>query len=126
MDADQEARRQKKQRLLCELAEIAIEEQVEAGVFLETPHYSIIELQAMTLGRELSREAQERAAREVAANCETKAACPTCRSPCPVETSKRQVTSIDGPVELIETTCHCLKCRRSFFPSTQSDGHRQS
>lgn len=126
MDAGQEARQQKKQRLLRELAEIAIEEQVAEGVFLETPHYSIIEHQARTLGRELSLQAQERAAREVAANCETKAACPTCRSACRVETTKRQVTSIDGPVELIETTCHCRKCRRSFFPSTPSDGDRQS
>ena len=126
MDAGQEARQQKKQRLLRELAEIAIEEQVEEGVFLGTPHYSIIELQARTLGRELSCQAQERAAREVAANCETEAACPTCRSPCRVETNKRQVTSIDGPVELIETTGHCLKCRRSFFSSTPSAGNRQS
>ncbi len=82
MDAGQEARQQKKQRLLRELAEIAIEEQVAEGVFLETPHYSIIEHQARTLGRELSLQAQERAAREVAANCETQAACPTCRSVC--------------------------------------------
>ena len=126
MDAGQETRQQKKQRLLRELAEIAIEEQVQEGVFLETPHYSIIELQARTLGRELSCKAQERAVREVAANCETTVACPTCRSPCRVETNKRQVTSIDGPVELIETTCYCRKCRRSFFPSAASAGHRRS
>ena len=126
MDAVQEARQQKKQQLLRELAEISIEEQVEEGVFLETPHYSIIERQAMTLGRELSLKAQERAAREVAANFETKAVCPTCRSPCQVETQKRQVTSIDGPVELTESICHCRKCRRSFFPSAESAGHRQS
>ena len=124
MDAKQEARGQKKQQLLRELAELAIEEQVETGVFLETPHYSIIEAQAATLGRELSRAAQERAAREVAACCETQVACPTCQSACPVEPSKRQVTSIDGPVELTETICHCRLCRRSFFPPASGDGNR--
>ncbi len=123
MDADQEALRQEKQRLLTRLAEIQIEEMVEEGVFLGTPHYSIIELQAATLGRELSRKAQQRGAREVAANCETQAACPTCQSSCQVETKKRQVTSIDGPVELAETVAHCRECRRSFFPSTPSDGN---
>jgi len=117
MDADREARQQKKQQLLNELAELEIEEMVDEGVFLGTPHYSIIECRAMTLGRELSREAQERGACEVAANCATQAACPTCRSSCQVETKKRQVISRDGPVELTETVAHCQTCRRSFFPS---------
>ncbi len=122
MDAAQQARSKKKKELLIQLAELMIEEQVEEGVFLNTPHYSIIELAAANLGRELSREAQERAAREVAANCEQKANCPTCNSPCDVEVLERQVTSMTGPVELAETTAHCKKCRRSFFPSKGSDG----
>ena len=122
MDAVQEAREQEKQRLLTRLAELQIEEQVSEGVFLGTPHYSIIELQAATLGRELSRKAQERGAREVAANCKTQAACPTCRSPCQGETKKRQVTSIDGLVELTETVARCRHCRRSFFPSASCVG----
>ena len=62
MDADLEARQGEKQQLLARLAELQIEEMVEEGVFLETPHYSIIELQAATLGRELSRKAQQRGA----------------------------------------------------------------
>ena len=123
MDADQEARQQRKQHLLRELAELQIEEMVDEGVFLGTPHYSIIERQASTLGRELSRKAQQRGAREVAANCEARAACPRCHSSCQVETRKRHVTSIDGPVELVETVAHCRKCRRSFFPSTDRDGN---
>jgi len=123
MDADLEARQGEKQQLLARLAELQIEEMVEEGVFLETPHYSIIELQAATLGRELSRKAQQRGAREVAANCDAQATCPTCQSSCQVETKERPVTSIDGPVELVETVAHCRKCRRSFFPSTSGDGN---
>jgi len=123
MDAAQDSRQQRKRELLRELAEINIEEQVEAGVFLETPHYSIIERAAMTLGRELSRQAQERAAREVAARCEPQAVCPTCGALCEVRTETRPVASLDGPVEVTETAADCKACRRSFFPSASGDGN---
>lgn len=123
MDAAQDSRQQRKRELLRELAEINIEEQVEAGVFLETPHYSIIERAAMTLGRELSRQAQERAAREVAARCELQAACPTCGALCDVRTETRPVASLDGPVEVTETVADCGACRRSFFPSASGAGN---
>ncbi len=117
MDAARKAREAKKKELLNQLAELMIEEQVEQGVFLETPHYSIIERQAVTLGRELSRKAQERGAREIAANCAPQAVCPRCQTMCRVDTKTRRVTSLDGPVELTETIAHCRRCRRSFFPS---------
>jgi hypothetical protein len=120
MDATQQAREAKKKELLRQLAELMVEEQVEQGLFLETPHYSIIERQAVTLGRELSRQAQERAAREIAANCDSKVACPDCDSLCQVETKTRDVISIDGPVALTETIAHCHRCRRSFFQSPAS------
>ena len=123
MDAAQQARADRKKELLRELAELAIEEQVEDGVFLGTPHYSVIERMAVTLGNELSRQTQERAAREVAACHPTEAACPTCRAPCAVETEQRPVQSISGPVELTETVAHCRQCRRSFFPSAGSAGN---
>jgi hypothetical protein len=122
MDAKTEARQCRKQELLLELAELMIEEQVEAGVFLGTPHYSVIEIAAMNLGRELSRQAQERAAREVTACCEGQAACPVCRTVCEVRVEKREVTSLSGPVELAETVADCPRCQRSFFPSTGGDG----
>ena len=122
MDAVRETREEKRKRLLNELAEFMIEEQVEQGVFLETPHFSIIERQAITLGRELSRQAQERGAREVAANCDSQVPCPTCQSICPVEPGTRPVTSLDGPMELTEMVAHCHTCRRSFFPSASRDG----
>jgi len=122
MDAARKARQKKRTELLNQLAEIMIEEQVEQGVFLETPHYSIIERAAVTLGRRLSRQAQQRAAREVAANCPAQAACPTCQSSCDVTTENRLTTSIDGSIELTETVAYCRKCRRSFFPSAGGDG----
>mgnify|MGYP006969396492 CR=1 FL=1 len=124
MDAVQQAREERKSQLLQQLAEIMIEEQVEQGVFLETPHYSIIERQAITLGRDLSRRAQERGAREVAANCEAEVACPACQSRCSVELERRQVTSLDGSVELTEAVAYCRPCRRSFFPSASRVGDR--
>lgn len=122
MDAEKHTRQGRKKELLLELAELMIEEQVEEGVFLGTPHYSVIELAAVNLGRELSREAQQRASREVAANCASQAACPTCKTACDVGIVKREVTSISGPVELAETVADCPKCRRSFFPSAGGDG----
>jgi hypothetical protein len=122
MDAAQQARSEEKQKLLVRLAELMIEQQVEEGVFLGTPHYSIIELAAANLGRELSREAQQRAAREIAAGYEQKADCPTCHSSCDVRSERRQVTSVSGPIDLTETVADCPKCRRSFFPSTCGDG----
>lgn len=124
MDAVQQVRQEKKRKLLTQLAELMVEEQVEQGLFLETPHYSIIERQAVTLGRELSRQAQERAAREIAAHCDSEAACPECESTCPVETRTREVISIAGPVELTETVARCRRCRRSFFPSAPGAGDR--
>ena len=122
MDAARQAREERKEELLRELAEINVAEQVEEGVFLETPHFSIIERAAAHLGRQLSRQAQERAAREVAANCETQAACPGCQTLCDVETKNRFITSGDGPVEVSEAFARCQKCRRSFFPSAGSAG----
>lgn len=119
MDAVREGR---KKELLKELAELLIDEQVEQGVFLETPHYSLIERQAVTLGRRLSREAQERAVREVTACCPSQVVCPTCQSVVQVKTEVREIRSLDGPVEMTETVANCGRCQRSFFPSTGRDG----
>jgi hypothetical protein len=126
MDAAPNSHDEEKQRLLTRLAELMIEEQVEQGVFLGTPHYSIIERAAMKLGRDLSRQAQERGAREVAARCAAEVACPSCQAMCRVEVKKRKVTSTDGPVELTETVAFCCRCKRSFFPSAGGVGHGQS
>jgi len=122
MDAVRVAREAKRQELLLQLAELMVEDQVEEGVFLETPHYSVIELAAMHLGHQLSRQAQQRAAREVAARCPAEANCPTCDAACVVQTQTRQVRSLSGPVEMTETVAHCRRGRRSFFPSACGPG----
>jgi hypothetical protein len=122
MDAAQQARLDRKKELLTELAELMIEEQVAEGVFLGTPHYSVIERAAVHLGRELSCQAQERGAREVAANCSPDVPCPTCQTLCRVEVKTRDVKSIHGLVKLPECVANCPQCRRSFFPSTRSYG----
>lgn len=122
MDAYQQARAERKRQLLRELAELEVAEMADAGQFDETPHFGVIERAASELGKELSREAQERAVREVAAVGEAQTACPTCGALCDVTTKCRTVNSIDGPVELTECVADCRQCRRSFFPSADSDG----
>ena len=117
MDADRKVRQERKKELLRELAEIQIEELRDEGVFIGTPHYGIFERAASALGRQLSRETQRRSVCEVRAECAETVACPTCGTRCQVETKRRQVTSIDGPVMLDEATARCGACRRSFFPS---------
>lgn len=123
MDAAQQGREEERKRLLNRLAELMIEDQVEEGVFLGTPHFSVVEAAAVKLGNQLSRKAQERAAGEIAANCGCTAPCPTCDSECEVTSQKRDVTSTSGVLGMIEATAHCHKCRRSFFPSASSDGN---
>jgi len=122
MDAGRQSREERKQELLRQLAELEIEELTEQGVFLGTPHYGVLERAASSLGRELSREAQQRAVGEVRAECPEEAVCPTCQATCRVETTSRDVTSIDGLVTLEEAVAHCKTCRRSFFPSTCRTG----
>jgi hypothetical protein len=117
MDAQRTALASEKSRLLQRLAEIAVEEQRLSGVFKSVPHYSVLEQAAHGLGQELARVTQERATREVAAGSKSTAACPACGQSWPVDMSKRTVTSLDGPVEVLEPVAHCLACRRAFFPS---------
>ena len=124
MDAENQVRQQRKRQLIQELAELHLEEMVEAGDFDRTPHFSTIERAASSLGRQLSREVQARASREVAADSPPRAPCPTCETSCEVTTKRRTVKSLDGPVELTEAVAECRPCRRSFFPSADGDGTR--
>lgn len=87
-----------------------------------TPHYDQIESAAHDVGQKLSRMVQQERTGELAAEQSREARCPQCRNKCPVSTEARQVTSVDGLVELIESVAFCTCCRRSFFPSAQSFG----
>ena len=122
MDAGKRAREERKRKLLKELAQLNLDDMAEEGVFDDTPHFSAIEQAAREVGQQLSRETQEQAAREVAANCDSHEACPACGESSPVQTKRRTVASVDGPVELLEPVAYCRRCRRSFFPSTESNG----
>lgn len=117
MDAKPTALQEEKLQLLRRLAEIEVEQQRQRGTFSSVPHYSVLEQAAHGLGQELSRLTQQRAVCEVAASSRSKSPCPTCGKSCLVEMSKREVNSLDGPVEVLEPEASCPACRRSFFPS---------
>lgn len=87
-----------------------------------TPHYDQIESAAHDVGQQLSRMVQQNRAGDLSVEHPVETKCPDCRNKCPVTTKSRQVTSLDGPVELMETVAHCTTCRRSFFPSASSVG----
>lgn len=85
-----------------------------------TPHYDQIETAAHDVGQQLSRMVQQERTGDLAAEQSTETTCAECRNKCPVTTTARQVTSVDGTVELIESVAYCTGCRRSFFPSKES------
>ena len=122
MDAKSQARQQRIRQLLRELADLRVEEMVEAGNFEQTPHLGAIERAASEFGKQLSRETLEQASREVVAGGPTQASCPTCGMLCDVTTQHRTVKGLDGPVALTEAVADCRRCRRSFFPSADGDG----
>jgi hypothetical protein len=116
MDAKQAELEEKLAGILKQAADVASQIQaIEQGP--GTPHYDQIEIPAHEVGQRLSRMVQASRTGEVAAEQRTECDCPECGLSCPVEVSKREVQSMDGPVELIETAAHCHQCRRSFFPS---------
>ena len=86
----------------------------------QTPHFDQIEMPAHEVGQQLSQLIQTTRAREVAADGLQDCECPKCEQNCSVDTTTRNVHSIDGTIELTETVAHCSRCRRSFFPSASS------
>jgi hypothetical protein len=117
MDAKLAELKERFERILKEAANVATELDVAAGTLVGVPHYSVIELRAHEIGRQVSRMVQERQMGEVVAAGAARVRCPTCQTVCESTARKREVTSIDGPVELLELKCHCDECRRDFFPS---------
>jgi len=117
MDAVRSCLAEEKSRLLQRLAEIAVEEQRERGVFARTPHLTELEDESLALGQLLSRLSLARSAAEVTATGDASAACPTCGARHPVAAKKRTIESLAGPIELVESVAHCPACRRDFFPS---------
>lgn len=117
MDNRQAVLAEKLEKLLKEAAEVSVALDRADGTISGVPHYSVIEGRAHDLGRQLSREIQERQLREVVAEATATAKCPECGVRCELAVEKRPLTSIDGPVGASEQQGYCPCCRRSFFPS---------
>lgn len=122
MDGKTAALREKLERLLTEAAEVSVALDRADGTIAGVPHYSVIELRAHELGRQLSRQVQERQMRELAAIDIPQAPCPQCGQRCELITKKRKTASIDGEIEVAEPEGCCPFCRRSFFPSAPDAG----
>jgi C4-type Zn-finger protein len=74
-------------------------------------------LPAHKVGQQLSQLIQSRRAGEVVADVSSHVGCPECSRRCRTEAKKREIHSIDGPIEVMEAVALCRRCRRSFFPS---------
>ena len=123
MDAAEALLKEKFEHHLKEATRLAAEIQAfEQGD--QVPHFDQIELPAHALGQRFSRAIQEERARDVALKQLGRVYCPDCKKQCRVEIEPREVTSMDGPIELTEPVAHCRRCRRSFFPSACRDGIR--
>lgn len=122
MDDRQQALHEKLQRLLAEVAAVEVELSRVSGAIVGVPHYSVIESRAHLLGRQLSREVQQRQLRETAARAAPQARCPACGTLCQLTQASREMTSIDGHLEIPELQGRCPACRRDFFPSTGDTG----
>jgi len=109
-------------RLLREAAEVEVELSRADGAIVGIPHYSVIESRAHELGRQLSRNVQQRQMGETAALAPRSATCPGCGTLCALSEMKRKITSIDGAFEVQELKGHCPSCRRDFFPSSGDVG----
>jgi DNA repair exonuclease SbcCD ATPase subunit len=105
------------ERLLREAAEVEVELSRADGTIKGIPHYSVIEGRAHELGKQLSRQVQERQMNELVASQPTTGKCPGCGTRCELRPDKRDVKSVDGQTELQELAGYCPCCRRSFFPA---------
>lgn len=108
--------------LLREAAEVSVALDRLNGTIQGVPHYSVIELRAHELGRQLSREIQQRHMATVVNHQVGRARCPACGAESELKPAQRQATSIDGSVSLAELKGYCRKCRRRFFPPEGTTG----
>ena len=126
MDDRRKLLEEKLSRLLSEVAQVEVDLSRAEGAIVGIPHYSVIESRAHELGRQLSREVQQRQMAESAATAAPRAKCPTCGTVCELMAKKRRVTSIDGPLPIQELKGRCPSCRRDFFPASGDLGARRS
>jgi hypothetical protein len=105
------------ERTLREAAEIEVELSRADGSIRGVPHYSVIEGRAHELGKQLSREVQQRQLSELVAGQAVTAKCPTCGGRCEARAGKRPLQSVDGTAEVADAQAYCAECRRFFFPA---------
>jgi hypothetical protein len=110
------------ERLLREAADVEVELSRADGSIQGVPHYSLIEGRAHELGKQLSREVQQRQMTELAVSQASTAKCPDCGTWCHVGVKQRTVNSVDGTTALQEPVCDCPQCRKSFFPTARALG----
>ena len=116
MDGSSLALREKLDELLLQAAEISVALDQAEGTLVGIPHYSAIEARAHAIGQHLSREIQQRQMAQLTASAADFAKCPKCGTRCQLDRQHRQVSSIDGPLQIEEPLGYCPKCRRGFFP----------
>lgn len=122
MDGERTRLKKKLEDLLREAAEVSVALDRADGTIRGVPHYSVIERRAHELGRQLSRQIQQRQMAEIVACQVPKGSCPGCGRRCELTPSKRSVTSVDGGVELQELEGYCPSCRKAFFPAARDAG----
>jgi uncharacterized protein with PIN domain len=112
--------REKLDQLLHQTAEASVALDRAEGTIVGVPHYSVIELRAHELGRQLSRRVQALQMGALAGGQDAAAKCPECGARCETVRKKRAMTSIDGKLAVEEPVGHCPTCRRDFFPPAGS------
>jgi len=122
MDGREQQLKEKLDRILREAAQVKVELDRANGTVVGVPHYLVIEMTAHELGKQLSRQVQERHLAEMVAQEQPKAACPACGARCEVTPERREGRSVDGKLELTELKGYCPFCRRAFFPSADNAG----
>ena len=116
MDGTSTGLKEKLDHLLHQAAEVSVALDRAEGKIVGVPHYSVIELRAHELGKQLSRKVQALQMGVLAGGEDSTARCPGCGARCETVPKKRPVTSIDGPLAIEEPVGHCPACRRDFFP----------
>jgi len=79
--------------------------------------FTELEAAGHQLGRGVAQITTERLTYERAERMTGSQPCPTCGKGCPVRHRERDLTTVDGPLQLHEPVAHCSACRRDFFPS---------
>jgi hypothetical protein len=116
MDGTATGLKEKLDQLIHQAAEVSVALDRAEGRIVGIPHYSVIEMRAHELGKQLSRKVQALQISSIAGGRESTAKCPQCGARCETALKKRSVTSIDGSLTIAEPVAHCHACRRGFFP----------